>query len=88
MIDLEKEANRVPRALLVGEPGNDLQELKGLVLTLGMDVVQRLTLNRLEPSPAYGMGSGKAQEIADLAKQIEADYIIFDFNIINSPFLI
>ena len=81
MIDLEKEANRVPRALLVGEPGNDLQELKGLVLTLGMDVVQRLTLNRLEPSPAYGMGSGKAQEIADLAKQIEADYIIFDFNL-------
>ena len=81
MIDLEKEANRVPRALLVGEPGNDLQELKGLVLSLGMDVVQRLTLNRLEPSPAYGMGSGKAQEIADLAKQIEADYIIFDFNL-------
>ena len=81
MIDLEKEANRVPRALLVGEPGNDLQELKGLVLTLGMDVVQRLTLNRLEPSPAYGMGSGKAQKIADLAKQIEADYIIFDFNL-------
>ena len=71
----------MPRALLVGEPGNDLQELKGLVLTLGMDVVQRLTLNRLEPSPAYGMGSGKAQKIADLAKQIEADYIIFDFNL-------
>lgn len=81
MIDVEKEQNFVPRALLVGEPGNNLQELKGLVLTLGLDVVQRLTLNKLEIHPAYGMGTGKAQEIADLAKQIEADCIIFDFNL-------
>ena len=81
MIEIEEENNKVPRALLVGEPGNDLQELKGLVLTLGMDVVQRLTLNRLEVHPAYGMGTGKAQEISDLAKQIEVDCIIFDFNL-------
>ncbi|MCQ2576480.1 MAG: GTPase HflX, partial [Treponema sp.] len=81
MIEVEKENNRVPRALLVGEPGNDLQELKGLVLTLGMDVIQRLTLTRLEVHPAYGMGTGKAQEISDLAHEIEADYIIFDFNL-------
>ena len=79
MIDVEKEQNRVPRALLVGEPGNDLQELKGLVLTLGMDVVQRLTLSRMEIHPAYGMGTGKAQEISDLAHEINADCIIFDF---------
>ena len=81
MIDVEKEQNAVPRALLVGEPGNDLQELKGLVLTLGMDVIQRLTLSRMEIQPAYGMGTGKAQEIAELAKQIQADCIIFDFNL-------
>ena len=81
MIEIEKENSRVPRALLVGEPGNDLQELKGLVLTLGMDVIQRLTLSRLEIHPAYGMGTGKAQEISDLAHEIEADCIIFDFNL-------
>jgi len=81
MIEIEKENQRVPRALLVGEPGNDLQELKGLVLTLGMDVIQRLTLNRLEMHPAYGMGTGKAQEISTLAHEIEADCIIFDFNL-------
>ena len=81
MVDVEKEEKAVPRALLVGEPGNDLQELKGLVLTLGMDVIQRLTLSRMEIQPAYGMGSGKAQEIAELAKQIQADCIIFDFNL-------
>ena len=46
-----------------------------------MDIVQRLTLNRLEVHPAYGMGKGKAQEINELAHQIQADCIIFDFNL-------
>lgn len=81
MIEVEKEENIVPRALLIGEPGNDLQELKGLVQTLGFDIIQRLTLSRMEIQPAYGMGKGKAQEICDLAHQIEADCIIFDFNL-------
>lgn len=81
MIEVEKEQNKTPRALLIGEPGNDLQELKGLVQTLGFDIIQRLTLSRMEVQPAYGMGKGKAQEICDLAHQIEADCIIFDFNL-------
>lgn len=81
MIEVEKEENKKLRALLVGEPGNDLQELKGLVLTLGMDIVQRLTLNRLEIQPKFGMGTGKAQEINELAHSVEADCIIFDFNL-------
>lgn len=81
MIDIEEEQNRRPRALLIGEPGNDLQELKGLVDTLGMDIIQRLTLNRLEMHPAYGMGTGKALEICDLAHEIDVDCIIFDFNL-------
>lgn len=81
MVEIEKELQKKPRALLVGEPLNDLQELKGLVLTLGMDVIQRFTLNRMEPHPAYGIGTGKAKEIAELAKEIEADCIIFDFNL-------
>ena len=81
MIEIEKENAKLPRALLVGEPGNDLQELKGLVQTLGMDIIQRLTLNRLEVHPAYGMGKGKAEEINELAHLIQADCIIFDFNL-------
>lgn len=81
MIEVKEEQEKIPRALLVGEPGNDLLELKGLVQTLGMDIIQRLTLNRMEVHPAYGIGTGKAQEISELAKQIEADCIIFDFNL-------
>ena len=81
MVEVQKEENAVPRALLVGEPGNNLQELKGLVQTLGLDIVQRLTLNRMEVHPQYGIGTGKAREIAELAKELQVDCIIFDFNI-------
>ena len=79
MIEIEKEALKKPRALLVGEPMNNLQELKGLVLTLGMDVIQRFTLNRLEPHPAYGMGTGKAKETA-----VSAFSLICDTNILST----
>ena len=81
MINIEEEKNRKMRAFLVGEPGNNLCELKGLTDTLGLETAGTLTLTRLEIQPAYGMGKGKAQEIVDLAKESEADCIIFDFNI-------
>lgn len=81
MINIEEEKNRKVRAFLVGEPGNNLCELKGLTDTLGLETPGTLTLTRLEIQPAYGMGKGKAQEIVDLAKESEADCIIFDFNI-------
>ena len=44
-----------------------------------MECAGMLCLTRLEPTPAYGMGSGKAQEIADKAKELGADCIIFDW---------
>lgn len=81
MINIEEEKNRKVRTFLVGEPGNNLCELKGLTDTLGLETAGTLTLTRLEIQPAYGMGKGKAQEIVDLAKESEADCIIFDFNI-------
>lgn len=81
MIELEEEKNRKVKCMLVGEPGNNLSELQGLTDTLGMETVKAYTLSRLEVQPAYGMGKGKAQEIVDMAKEAEADCIIFDFNI-------
>ena len=81
MIDLEEEQNRKVRCFLVGEPGNDLRELKGLCDTLGMETQELYTLKRLEIQPAYGMGKGKAEEITKLAKESESDCIIFDFNL-------
>ncbi len=60
---------------------NEPAELKGLVSTLGMEIVGIMVLNRIEPTPAYGIGKGKTQEIADMAKETFADCIIFDWEI-------
>lgn len=81
MINIEEEQKKKVKALLVGEPGNNLNELAGLVDTLGLETVKKLTLSRLEIQPAYGMGKGKAQEISTLAHETEADCIIFDFDL-------
>lgn len=81
MVEIEKESQKKLRAVLVGKPFNNLKELKNLVLNLGIDAIQSLTLNRMEPTPAYGIGTGKAKEIVQLAKEINADCIIFDFNL-------
>lgn len=81
MVEIQEEQNKKVRAFLVGEPGNELRELCGLVDTLGLETAGKLTLSRLEVQPVYGMGSGKAKEISHLAEECEADCIIFDFNL-------
>jgi len=81
MINLEEEQNTRPRAFLIGAPDTSLQELAGLTDTLGMDVVEEYILPRLEPAAKYGFGSGKAEELAQLADEKEADCIIFDFEL-------
>ena len=79
MIEVEQEQNRKIRALLIGAPDVSLTELEGLCHTLGIETIRKVNLNRMEPSPAYGMGSGKAQELCALASELEADAIIFDY---------
>ena len=80
MIDLSEYEQKI-RCFLVGEPEDDLHELRGLVDTLGMECICALTLTRRNVHPAYGMGKGKAQEIAHLAKENNAECIIFDFTL-------
>lgn len=79
MYEVQKEAEKKIRALLVGEPGDDISELEGLVETLGLEIARSVVLTRLEVTPAYGMGKGKAEELSALAKELSADVIIFDF---------
>lgn len=81
MIDLQQEQNQKARAFLVGEPNTSLKELEGLVDTLGMEIAESHVLNRLDLNPKYGLGKGKAEEISAWAKEIEADCIIFDFEL-------
>lgn len=88
MIDLvEDSRKKVERALLVGirEPGQTEAEISECLDELA-DLVRNLDIVPLEPvvvslhqvMPQYYVGSGKAQEIAQLAQECEADCLIFD----------
>lgn len=87
MVEIKKEEEKKVRCLLVGAPASDKntdsapRELQGLVHTLGMEIADTVVLNRIEPNPVYGFGKGKAQEIADHAKEIFAECIIFDWTL-------
>ncbi|MBO4386448.1 MAG: GTPase HflX [Treponema sp.] len=91
MIEVQQEEEKKARALLIGAPQKvkgsisrqdaKPEELEGLVKTLGMETAGIVVLTRIEPTPAYGIGTGKAKEIAAKAKELFADCIIFDWEI-------
>ena len=56
----------------------DLAELKLLVSSAGVNSIEVVSTNRSAPDPKFFVGSGKAQEIADLVSQTEATVVIFN----------
>lgn len=74
------------RAILVGIEMKDaewsledtLSELERLVDTAGAYVVGTLTQKLTKPIPATFIGSGKAEELAELCRSLEADLVVFD----------
>jgi GTPase len=56
----------------------ELDELAQLVDSAGADVVGRVVQRRDAPDPATFVGKGKAQEIAALARSVDADTVVFD----------
>ncbi|MBE7537769.1 MAG: GTPase HflX [Opitutaceae bacterium] len=85
---LDTPANtKLERAFLVGVQTSDmapgegaelLSELRELVENLKLTVCQSSLVNLRTPTPALLLGSGKAKEIAELAKAEGADVIVFD----------
>ncbi len=61
-----------------GEGAELLGELKELVENLRIVVAQSVLVNLRSPTPALLLGSGKAKDLADLAKAEGADVIVFD----------
>ncbi len=61
-----------------GEGSELLSELTELVENLSMNVVRTTLVNLRRPTPATLLGSGKTQELIDLAKADGADVIIVD----------
>lgn len=75
------------KAILVGveSPGDDpgqvaysLEELVRLADTAGADVLQQVIQKRGKPHAATFLGRGKAEEVAALCRDLEADLVIFD----------
>jgi GTP-binding protein HflX len=87
MFEIKAKDKMVERALLIGayidadkkaDAQSLLAELEELVDTLGLPVVERMLVHHRENHPRYLIGSGKAQEIVDLAKKLECDVLVFD----------
>jgi GTP-binding protein HflX len=78
--------DRRERAILVGvDLGNQLwpldeslAELERLVHTAGADVVATATQKLDRPHAGTFIGSGKAEEVADLVRELDASLVVFD----------
>src|SRR5687768_13163021 len=75
------------RAVLVGAPDRDLpkrladehlEELTRLTDTAGCDVVGSVVQRVAQRNPRYYIGEGKAQEVAAMVGETQADLVIFD----------
>ena len=80
---------RLERAILVGvifpdapaDHDEPLAELSRLADTAGAKVVDMVTQKRSRIDSAYFIGRGKALDLCDLAKSLEADVIIFNHDL-------
>jgi GTP-binding protein HflX len=56
----------------------DLEEFTQLALSAGARPVATVTGRRERPDPRYFLGSGKAEELRDVARESEADVVLVD----------
>jgi GTP-binding protein HflX len=67
-----------PQGLSDAEANNHLDELKGLVKTLGMVTLEAMVVKLRENHPRLLVGTGKAEEITARATDLEVDVVVFD----------
>jgi GTPase len=87
MFEIKRREKMVERALLVGaytaveekeDAADLLNELGELVRTLGIPIVEKLLIYNREPQARLFVGSGKAEEVCERAKELNCDVIVFD----------
>ena len=88
MIDTERDNRKlVERAVLIGiqeqgmqalEIKEHLDELEELVENMNVSIVEKIVIPLKKIMPHYYVGSGKAEEILELVKELDGDCIIFD----------
>ena len=62
----------------IEEAENHINELSQLVDTMGIEVIEKKIVKIKKMNPRFLLGKGKIEEIVSLAKEKEADIIIFD----------
>jgi len=69
-------------SIISGKPNDDAicRELEGLAKTLEIEIAAHEKVRVREKTAKFGMGSGKAEELSNKAKEIEADILVFDWN--------
>lgn len=80
---LKENEFKTTRCILAGIIKNEqdeesLEELELLAKTAGAEVVAKATQKKASIDPAYYIGKGKAHEIAEVAKTLEVNAVIFD----------
>jgi GTP-binding protein HflX len=90
MFEIRERPEQVERALLLGvyhgkadeaEARALLAELVELVTTLGIGIVDSVLVRAPQRNARYLVGTGKAAEMMERAKELECDCIIFDNNL-------
>ncbi len=90
LIDLEGEAKKREKALLVGVATSSrdrwreidrLEELAHLAESAGAEVFEKVLQIREKPDPSYYIGKGKAQEIRRIVEEYKLDLVIFDMDL-------
>lgn len=84
--EVEYRQLRLENVVLIGvypqgsqaDAENSLAELAALAETAGSTVLDALLQRRLNPDPATYFGSGKAKELAEIVRDLEADTVIAD----------
>lgn len=56
----------------------DAEEFRLLAQSAGAKIQEHITAQRIKPDPKLFIGSGKAEEIAELVQTLETDLVIFD----------
>ncbi len=87
IIDTQELDFKQSRAVIVGimlaaeseaSSADDLDELESLLRTLGVTVCGRVQQKRQKLSPGTLLGSGKVEEVKNVADMQEADFVVFD----------
>lgn len=84
--EVEYRKVRLERVVLAGlyqrgdaeDAENSLRELAALAETAGSQVLDGVLQRRAHPDPATFLGRGKAQELAEIVAEVEADTVIAD----------